>query len=91
MTHQAVRLSISPCIKSGEDNTVLAVGSQEPAKVSGTAPAPIVMSPANRPSYKLPCHIYVDSLGQSHEGFCIVGSGSVSFYESGQLFLWVFL
>lgn len=47
----AVGISTNPFIKAGQGNLVRGIGSQKPAKALGIAPAPTVMSPANRTSY----------------------------------------
>ena len=52
---------------------------QKSAKELETAPAPTARSPKRRPTYTT--RIYVEGLGQSHAGFLVVNSFSVSSYE----------
>ena len=73
-----MRLGTYPSIKAGKSSPVGGKGSQRQAVE--TAPTPTVRSPTRTLSYTT--ITYTKSLSQIHAGLLIIGSVSVSRYES---------
>lgn len=54
------KTNTSSFIQAGQGNSVRGIGSQEPAKVPGTAPSPIAGTATNRPSYTTDTYVQRD-------------------------------